>query len=104
MHPEAKLELQAPGNGFFADEPEHCQIPIALGIRQFRNAHIISRDRKQERVSEQKVGIGYVTEKVVANAEGEIEPVKTLRCQVGEITRPHFAIIEPWLVFNFADE
>ena len=61
VHPDAELKLEPARDGLFADEFEHFQVPVALGIRQFGDADVVARNRQQERVREQKVGIGDIT-------------------------------------------
>src|SRR5262249_45182549 len=75
---------------------------VAFGIRELRDADVVSFDAKEERVGEKKVGVGNLAQEIVTNAKGEMEPVEALGCEIGQITRPHVAILEPRLVFHVA--
>src|SRR6185369_629878 len=81
VHPETEIELEAARNGLFADELQHFQIPVALGIGQLRNAHFITRHGEEEGICEEEIAVGDILKKIVANPEAEIEAVETLRGQ-----------------------
>ena len=104
VHPDAQLELHAARHGLLADEAQHLQVAIALGVRQLRHAHVIPGHGKQEWIGKQKVRIGDGGQEVVADAQREIEPVEALRRQHGQVRRPHLAVVVPGLVFDFAGE
>ena len=104
MHPDAELELDAAGHGLLADELQHLQVAVALGIGELGDAHVVAGDIEEERVGEQKIGVGHVAQEVVADAEAQVEAVEALGGEHGEVARPHFAVVVPGLVFDVAGE
>ncbi len=104
VHPEAELELHAASHRLLADEAEHLEVAIALGIGQLRYPHTVAGNIEQERVGKEKVGVRDAAEKVVADAETQVEAVEALGGQHGEVVRPHFTVVVPGLVFDVAGE
>jgi hypothetical protein len=104
VHPDAQLELQAARRGLVADEPQHLEIAIALGIGQTLGAHVVTGNRKEERVGEQEIGVRHILQKIVAESETEIEAIETVRGEHGQVARPHLAIVEPRFIFHVARE
>ena len=80
------------------------QIAVAFGVGQLRDPHVVAGNGEQERIGEQEIGVGDLAEKVVADAEGQVEAVEALRGQHGEVPRPHLAVVVPGLVFHVAGE
>ena len=70
VHPDAELELHAAGHGLLADELQHLEVAVALGVRQLRNPHVVARHGQQERIGKEEVAVGDVAKEVVADAEG----------------------------------
>ena len=104
VRPEAQLELEAAHGGLVADESQHFEIAVALGIRQAHGPDIVTRDGNQEGVGEKEIGFGDGLTPVVAQPQGEAETVEPLRGQHGEIARPELPVVEPGLVFHIAAE
>ncbi len=104
MHPDAELEIEPRRHGLLANEAQHREIGVALGIGKVRRAHVVTGHGEQERIEEQEIGIRDILELVVAEPEGEVQAVEALRCQHGEIARPHCAVVEPRLVVGLAGE
>ena len=98
------MEFQAAGHGLLADELQHFEIAVALGIGQLRHAHVVAGNVEQERVGKEKVGVRHAAEKVVADAETQVEAVEALGGEHREVARPHFAVVVPGLVFDVAGE
>ena len=104
VHPEAELEIDAAGHGLLADELQHFQVAVALGVGELRDAHVVAGDVEQERIGEEKIGVGDAAQEVVADAEAQVEAVEALGGQHREVARPHFAVVVPGLVFDVAGE
>ena len=75
VHPDAKLELHAPGHGFRADEFQRFEIAVALRIRQAGGSDMVSGHGQQERVSEEEIRIQDVAEKIVTDPEAQVKAV-----------------------------
>ena len=84
MHPDAKLEGQAASDGLLADEAQHREVALALAVGEVGHAYRISGNVDQEGIQEQEVAVGDVLQEVVAEAEGEMQPVEA---RAGERSR-----------------
>ena len=104
MHPNPQLEFQAVGDGLLANEAQHFEVAVALGLWQIRRADVVAGDGEEERVGEEEVGVGDGAQKIVADAEAELKAAETVFRQHGQVTRPHLAVIEPGFVFDLAGE
>ncbi len=102
--PKPQLELQAAPRRFVADEAQHLQVPVPLGVGQVGRPHVVARDGEQERVGEVEVGVAQPVRGVVAEAEGQIEPVEALGDQHRQVAPPEVAIVKPGLVLDGAGE
>src|SRR5882762_4745885 len=73
-------------------------------MRQLRNSHIVTGHSQQKWIAEYKIGVGNLADEVVADAERQAEPVKTICSEHGQVMWPHLAIVEPWFIFYVAGE
>ena len=78
VHPDAKLELEPAGDSLVADEAQHLEVAVALRVRQVRDAHVVAGHVDEERIEEQQVAVGDLLQEVVAEAEGQMEPVEAV--------------------------
>ena len=69
VRPEAKLEVQAAAGGLVADEAQHLQVAVALGIGQFGSADVVARHRDEEGVGKVKIRVAQVRREVVAQTQ-----------------------------------
>ena len=69
MRPDAELKVDAVSDGLSADELQHFQVAITFFVRQIDGPHVVTRECKEKRISEQEIRIANIVEKVVADAE-----------------------------------
>jgi len=84
-------ELEPGLDGLIADEVKRFEVPVALGVGQIRSTDAVAGDREQERIGEQKIGVGDSAQEIVADAELRLKRLN--RCsakQWGQVTGPHF--------------
>src|SRR5436190_7251097 len=98
------MELQSALNRFVADELQHFEVFIALGIRQRNRANVIPWHCQEKRISEMKIGVGDVGRKIVADAEREAKAIKPLSRKFSQVGLPEGAIVEPGFVLDIAVE
>ena len=95
VHPHTELEVHAAGNRLLADEAQRVQVAVALGVAQIGDANTVAGDVDEERIQEQAVAVGDLLQRVVPQAEAEVQPIEARAGQHRQILRPHLAIGEP---------
>ncbi len=71
---------------------------------QIRRPHGVARRGNQKRVEEQEVGVRHLAQGVVAEPEGQVEPVEALRREHAQVVGPHLTVVIPGLVERLAGE
>ena len=104
VHPDSELERQPASDGLLADPAQRVEIAIALGVRQVRDAHVVVGNADQEWIKEQEVAVGNPLQRVVPQAEREVQPVEAMAREHVEVRRPHRTVVEPRLVEHVAGE
>src|SRR5437899_6343631 len=88
MRPKAEMKLETALYSFLADELQHLEIFIALGIRQRNRADIIPWHCEQKRIGEMKIGIRDVGREIIADSKSEAEAVETLSRKFSQVCLP----------------
>ena len=104
MGPDAYLEVHAAQGRFLANEAERIQISGALGVRNTRNPYVVAGNLDEKRIGEVEIRIAHFTREIVADPERQAEPVEAIRRQHRQVFAPVVPVVEPRLVFDFADE
>src|SRR5579871_5659596 len=103
VRPKAKLEVESARRSLFADESEHLEIPVALGIIERHSANLIAGDVDQKRVGKVHVIAHHVAREVIAQAEGQAEPVESVGYEGREIIAPEALVVIPGFILYIAD-
>jgi hypothetical protein len=104
VRPEADLELQPAQGRLFADEAEHFQVPVALGVIERHGAHLVARNVEQIRIGEMQVIAHDVAREIIAQTEGQAEAIETIGDQGSQIIAPEGLVVIPAFVLHVADE
>lgn len=104
VRPQAELEMQALGRRFLADPLERGQIALPFPGGEADNRYVVAGHGEQIRVGENKIAVHHPPRQVVAQAQGEAEPVEPLGHQHAEIIAPERLVVEPGLVLHVAAE
>src|ERR1019366_7390920 len=72
VSPEAQLEMEAAPRGFVADEAEHLQIAVALGVGERVGANVVARHGEKKGIGEMEVAIADAGGEIVSDAEGQV--------------------------------
>src|SRR5690348_1678874 len=81
VRPQAELELQAATRGLFADEAQHFEIAVALGVVKRHRADLVTRNVQQIWVGEVQIVSGDTAGKVVSQTQSEAEAIEAVRDQ-----------------------
>ena len=58
--PEAELEIEAARGRLVADEAEHLEVAVALGVGERHGAHVVAGNANQERIGEIEIVARYI--------------------------------------------
>jgi hypothetical protein len=112
--PQTQLEIDAAFHGGGADELQEVEITRPFNVcqqvrfaakrRSHGDLHVVAGNIQQKRICEVKIRVANLSDEIVANPEAQIEAIKTMGREHGQIIAPCAAIVVPGLVLHFAHE